>query len=81
MSPIDWNQSAKEIHNKIRGLCPWPSANAKLSGKTVKIHKSILSDAVGTKAGEIVQADKKLVVSCGDGNCVELTVVQLEGKK
>ncbi len=81
LSPIDWNQSAKEIHNKIRGLCPWPSANARLSGKTVKIHKSILSDAVGTKAGEIVQADKKLVVSCGDMKCIEILELQAEGKK
>lgn len=81
LSPIDWNLSAKQVHNKIRGLCPWPSANAKLNGKTVKIHKTVLSDAVGTKAGEIVQADKKLVVSCGDMKCIEILELQAEGKK
>lgn len=81
LSPIDWNLTAKEVHNKIRGLCPWPSANAILNGKKVKIHKSILSNIKGTKAGEIVQADKKLVVACGDLNCIEILELQAEGKK
>ncbi len=81
LSPIDWNLSAKEIHNKIRGLSPWPSANAKLCGKTVKIHKSILTNENGGKPGEIIKADKKLIVSCGDGKCIEIVELQAEGKK
>lgn len=81
LSPIDWNCSALEIHNKIRGLSPWPSANAKLNGKTVKIHKSVLSDVKGKGAGEIVEAGKRLVVSCGDSKCIEILTLQAEGKK
>lgn len=81
LSPIDWNLSAKEIHNKIRGLSPWPSANAKLCGKTVKIHKSILTNENGGKPGEIIKADKNLIVSCGDSKCIEIVELQAEGKK
>ena len=81
LSPIDWNCTAAEIHNKIRGLSPWPSANAVLNGKKVKIHKSILSDVKGAGAGEVIIADKKLVVSCGDSKCIEITELQAEGKK
>ena len=81
LSPIDWNLSAKEIHNKIRGLSPWPSANAKLCGKTVKIHKSVLTDDKGGNAGEIIRADKRLVVSCGDNKCIEILELQAEGKR
>ena len=81
LSPIDWNLSAKEVHNKIRGLSPWPSANAKLNGKTVKIHKSVLSDKKGKLAGQIVATGKKLVVCCGDMNCIEILNLQAEGKK
>lgn len=81
LSPIDWNLSAKEIHNKIRGLSPWPSANAKLCGKTVKIHKSILTNENGGKPGEIIKAEKNLIVSCGDGKCIEIVELQAEGKK
>lgn len=81
LSPIDWNLSAKEVHNKIRGLSPWPSANAKLNGKIVKIHMSVLSDMKGTAAGQIVETGKKLVVCCGDMNCIEILNLQAEGKK
>lgn len=81
LSPIDWNLTAKEVHNKIRGLSPWPSANAKLNGKTVKIHKSILASEKGTKAGQIVETGKRLVVCCGDLNCIEILNLQAEGKK
>ena len=81
LSPIDWNCSASEIHNKIRGLSPWPSANAKLCGKTVKIHKSVLADGKGKAAGEIVESGKRLIVSCGDLNCIEILNLQAEGKK
>lgn len=81
LSPIDWNCSAKDIHNKIRGLSPWPSANAKLNGKTVKIHRSILAPEKGTYAGQIVETGKRLVVCCGDMNCIEILNLQAEGKK
>lgn len=81
LSPIEWNKSAKEVHDKIRGLCPWPSANAMLGGKKVKIHKSVLVSEKGTKAGEIVCSDKRLVVACGDLACIEILELQAEGKK
>ena len=28
LSPVDWSLSAREVHNKIRGLSPWPSAQS-----------------------------------------------------
>ncbi|MEE1011395.1 MAG: methionyl-tRNA formyltransferase [Acutalibacteraceae bacterium] len=81
LSPIDWTMTAQQVHNKIRGLSPWPSANAKLNGKTVKIHRSVVSDSKGKFAGEVVEAGKKLVVACGDMNCIEILNLQAEGKK
>lgn len=82
MSGIDWSKTAFEIHNKIRGLYSWPGASTKLNGKTLKIHKSILSDKKGKNiSGEIINSNGKLVICCGDNNCIELLEVQLEGKK
>lgn len=81
LSPIDWNAPASEVHNKIRGLSPWPSATAVLGGKKVKIHKSILVSDSGKSAGEIIESGKRLVVSCGDGKCIEILNLQAEGKK
>lgn len=81
LSPIDWNLNAKAVHDKIRGLSPWPSATAVIGGKKVKIHKSVLAPEKGTKPGEVVAADKRLVVACGDLNCIEILELQAEGKK
>lgn len=82
MSPVDWNKSAFEIHNQIRGLYSWPGASTKINGKTLKLHSSVLSDEKGNNiAGEIVISDGRLIVSCGDNKCIELKSVQLEGKK
>lgn len=82
MSAIDWSKSAFEIHNKIRGLYSWPGASTTLNGKTLKIHSAILSDKkTNNKFGEVIDSNGKLIVACGDGNCIELKTVQLEGKK
>lgn len=81
LSPIDWNLPAHEVHNKIRGLSPWPSATAVLNGKKVKIHKSVLVSQKGGAAGEVAENGKRLVVACGDGECIEILNLQAEGKK
>ena len=82
MSTIDWNKSAFEIHNKIRGLYSWPGASTILGGKTLKIHSAVLSDKkANNKIGEVIDSNGRLIVACGDGNCIELKTVQLEGKK
>lgn len=82
MSGIDWSKSAKEIHNKIRGLYSWPGASTVISGKTLKLHSSVLSDKKGNNIpGQVIDSDGKIIVCCGDNNCIELKTVQLEGKK
>ena len=80
ISRIDWNKSAFEIHNKIRGLQVWPAASAVIADKEVKIHKSVLSQEKGAKAGEVVCSKGRLTVSCGDGNCIDILEIQPNGK-
>lgn len=81
LCPVDFNMTAEEVHNKIRGLSPWPVATARLNGKKVKLHLSGLSDKKGTNAGEIISTDGCITVCCGDGKCVDILCLQLEGKK
>ena len=82
MSGIDWSRTAFEVHNKIRGLYSWPGASTVISGKTLKLHSSVLSDKKGHNiAGEVIENNGRLVVACGDNCCVEITELQLEGKK
>ncbi len=82
MSPVDWTKTAFEVHNHIRGLYSWPGASAKLDGKTLKLHSSVLSEHKGSDVpGKIMCSKGRLIVSCGDKKCIELLEVQLEGKK
>ena len=81
LSAIDWQKSALQIHNQIRGLYPWPGASAVLNGKTLKIHSAKLLVKTEGEPGEVVFNDRRLCVACGDGNAVELLVIQAPGKK
>lgn len=81
LCPIDWSLSAKDVHNKVRGLYSWPCATAVIDGKTVKIHKTALYGKCNGSAGEVIQSDKHLVVACGDSNAVEIITLQAQGKK
>lgn len=81
LCPIDWNKPANDIHNQVRGLQTWPVAITTIDGKNLKIHKTIKSDLSGNIPGKIVDNNKKLVVTCGDGKCLEILELQLDGKK
>ncbi len=81
LCPIDWNLTASQVHNKVRGLCPWPSATTTCGDKLFKIHKTVLAGKVNGSAGEITESGKKLIVACGDGMGVEIVSLQVQGKK
>lgn len=78
LCPIDFNKSAFEVHNKVRGLNPWPVAVTEIAGKTVKVYSSRVSDMSGA-AGTILSL-KPFVIACGDKS-VELIEIQPQGKK
>lgn len=81
LSPIDWSKSAFEVHNKVRGLQTWPCAATAINGKSVKIHKTALSDKTGNNSGEVVDNKNVLTVCCGDGKCIDILELQPDGKK
>lgn len=80
MCPIDWTKTARQVHNQIRGLHPWPVATMELQGKTFKVHASKVAEGSG-KPGEILGLTKTgLLVACGEG-AVEVLSLQAEGGK
>lgn len=82
--PIDFSEPASVIHNKIRGLSPWPVAQAQLSGEAFKIHLSSLTDkkvSEDTKPGTIITDKNDMYVSCGDKRLLKLVTVQPKGSK
>ncbi|HKL48143.1 MAG TPA: methionyl-tRNA formyltransferase, partial [Desulfuromonadales bacterium] len=77
---IDWNRSAEEIHNQVRGLDPWPGAYTRLDGKDIKLFGTSPLKG-GGEPGTVLSADPEGVrIACGEGVllCREL---QLPGKK
>ncbi len=83
MCPIDWSRTAQEIHNKVRGLHPWPIATAELGGTKFKIHETRLVEGTSAEApGTPVELNKQgLRVVCGDGKLLEIRQLQAEGGK
>lgn len=81
---IEWSKSASEIHNKVRGLNPWPGAYTLLpDGRKLKIWQTrvMTKENAGTKPGTVVAFSKEgFIVACGNG-CLEVIEVQPESKK
>ena len=81
LSPIDWTQSAKNIHNKIRGLIPWPCATTVINGKNVKIYQAEIGEATTQIPGTMRSSKQGIEVSCGDHITLVITQLQPEGGK
>ncbi len=84
MAVIDWTQPAQQVHNRIRGLDPWPVALTTRGGVRLKLFQSRMTDhSAQVPAGTVVEADAKtgLFVACGDGRVLQITEVQMVGKK
>lgn len=79
---INWSQSAKKVHDFIRGMSPYPTAWTTIDGKSLKIFKSTYStENKGNTTGEIVlEGKKELWVQCANG-AIKIEELQLEGKK
>ena len=82
MCPIDFAMTARQVHNKVRGLNPWPIATAQIGGKTFKVYTTaIVENPTNAPAGTVLGLTKTgLQIACGDG-AVEIRVLQAEGGK
>lgn len=78
---VDFSMPAKQVHDFIRAMADVPCAYTFLDGKRLKIYRSALSDAYSELKSGTVADEERFAVVCGDGRCVELREVQLEGSK
>jgi methionyl-tRNA formyltransferase len=79
---LDWNQSATDIYNKVRGLSPYPAAFTFINEKKLKVFackKEIISHNIYTSFAD-TDYKSYLKFACVDGY-IYLTELQLEGKK
>lgn len=79
---IDFNQSADQIINRLRGLSPQPGGYANLKGNSIKLFKAQKSDIINNEAmpGTVLINQKKLVVATKDIS-IEILEIQVPGKK
>ena len=80
---IDWTRSASDIHNRVRGLYPWPHAYTFFKGTWLIILRSEVADAgaSATSPGTILRATSEAIhVATGDGELAILEV-QPEGRR
>ncbi len=78
MCPIDWTKTARQVHDHVRGLHPWPVATMELKGQTFKVHETRVAEGSG-KPGQILGLTKTgLVIACGEG-AVEIRSLQAQG--
>ncbi len=74
---IAWSASARAVHDRIRGLSPFPGAWCEIGGERVKVLRSALVAAAGAP-GTVL--DGALTIACAEG-AVRLVEVQRAGGK
>jgi methionyl-tRNA formyltransferase len=78
---IDWDQSAEKVHNRIRGLSPYPTAFTMHAGRVVKLFRShVVEDVARGEAGSIVVRGLGFEV-CAADKMIAIDELQLEGRK
>ena len=81
MALIDFNKTATEIHNAVRGYYSWPCAYFFRNGKRIKIISCRVGDNTNAEPGTVIGNTDELVVACGEGTSVRLLTLQPEGSK
>jgi methionyl-tRNA formyltransferase len=82
---IDWSLPGERIRNLIRGLSPYPAAWTELTGDdqtfTLKIFFAEFIPAAGLTPGTIVSDGKNMIKIAASDGWLNLTDIQLSGKK
>jgi methionyl-tRNA formyltransferase len=80
---MDFQWTAKEVHNRMRGFQPWPGIYSRFKGKNLKIISAMPVQArtIQAEPGELRITHSQLFLGCASGTVLELLQVQPEGKK
>jgi methionyl-tRNA formyltransferase len=80
---VDFERTAVEIYNRWRGFQPWPGAWTMLAGKKLTLHRlQLAAEQTGSAPPGTVRIEAgRMLAACGDGRWLEITELQMEGKK
>lgn len=76
---IDFDRPANQVHNKIRGLSPFPTAWAELDDLKFNIYRSEIGPQKKVAPGQLEMQGDDLLAGCQSGTLI-LKEVQLQGK-
>ena len=67
LGPVDWQQPAAVVHNRVRGLVPWPGATARYGDLDVKLwHTAVRDQSHAETPGTVTAVTPAgLLVACG----------------
>ena len=80
---IPWERDAAAVHNRIRGMNPWPGSYTFYRGARLRVRRAAIAGRpwASREGGSILEANgDTIVVSCGRG-AVRLLELQAEGRK
>ena len=81
---VDWHQSSQRVHDRVRGMHPWPGATTYLAGTRFKILKAgamSLAPTPDQAPGTVMALDRDgLVVACQSGS-LRIDILQQEGRR
>ena len=77
---IDWQRSAPEIYNRIRGFDPWPGAYTSFRGKRLHVRRARPLNDASLPPG-CISTQSGLRAGCGGGTALQFDELQLEGKQ
>jgi methionyl-tRNA formyltransferase len=82
-SPIDWTLGAREIHNRVRGLHPWPLASTHLAGGRVIVWRTrVLEGTTDARPGVVVEVTRDTFhVATGGGGVIAIDEMQPEDRR
>ena len=79
---IDWNKTAKQVYDLVRGLSPYPGCFSFLDGKMLKVFKvSFETISTGNLPGGYQTDGKSFLRFAAADGWVSIAELQLEGKK
>lgn len=79
---VDWQKTATEINNQIRGMRPWPVAYTMFGENRWKLFEAVVSEEETTAApGTIIKITKQnFAIACGKGTVLVIERLQPAGK-
>ncbi len=81
---IVWSLPVLQIYNRMRGFTPWPGAYTSFRGQICQIWGRPADSPLASQSeipGSLLASSDAVYVVCGEGSCLQIETVQIEGRK